>query len=330
MINFKHIDASSTEHALSVLAQYGEGARVLAGGQDLLFRIKKYIVKPECVVNIKTIPGLSYVRSEPQESLRIGALTTLSQIAHSSELQQKYSVLAQAAGVVASPQIRNMGTLAGNICQDVWCWYLQDGFSCWKSGGKFCDLAGGDSRYYGSIMGGHLCLSNHPSDTAVALAALDARIHIASPRGKQTTAITDFLPGHTWVGGRLQSHALRADEIVTEIEIPFRPTHSTYVKFALRKSWDFAIASVAVSAVIQDGDLERRENSIGRYCDVSLTGAGRLKIFCGTSKSAKRSGRSRRSGSPSAKPLKMNGYKVELSKTLVRRALLSLAEPENF
>src|SRR5262249_58229758 len=74
--------------------------------------------------------------------------------------------LSQAAGVVASPQIRNMGTLAGNICQDVWCWYLQDGFSCWKSGGKFCDLAGGDSRYYGSIMGGHLCLSNHPSDTA--------------------------------------------------------------------------------------------------------------------------------------------------------------------
>jgi xanthine dehydrogenase YagS FAD-binding subunit len=119
LINFKHIDASSTEHAVSLLAQYGEGARVLAGGQDLLFRIKKYIVKPECVVNIKTIQGLSYVRSKPQENLRIGALTTLSQIAHSSELRQRYSVLAQAAGVVASPQIRNMGTLAGNICQDV-------------------------------------------------------------------------------------------------------------------------------------------------------------------------------------------------------------------
>ena len=206
---------------MSLLAQYGEGARVLAGGQDLLFRIKKYIVKPECVVNIKTIPGLSYVHFNPEENLRIGALTTLSQVAHSSELQQRYSVLAEAAGVVASPQIRNMGTLAGNICQDVWCWYLQDGFSCWKSGGKFCDLAGGDSRYYGSIMGGHLCLSNHPSDTAVALAALDAQVHVASPRGKQATAITDFLPGHTWVDGRLQSHALRADEIVTEIETRF-------------------------------------------------------------------------------------------------------------
>ena len=87
---------------MSLLAQYGEGARVLAGGQDLLFRIKKYIVKPECVVNIKTIPGLSYVHFNPEENLRIGALTTLSQVAHSSELQQRYSVLAEAAGVVAS------------------------------------------------------------------------------------------------------------------------------------------------------------------------------------------------------------------------------------
>ncbi|HSE91629.1 MAG TPA: xanthine dehydrogenase family protein subunit M [Candidatus Binatia bacterium] len=325
MINFKHIDASSTEHALSLLAQYGERARLLAGGQDLLFRIKKHIVKPECVVNIKTIPGLSYVRSEPQENLRIGALTTLSQIAASLELQQRYSVLAQAAGVVASPQIRNLGTLAGNVCQDVWCWYLQDGFSCWKSGGKFCDLAGGDSRYYGSIMGGHLCLSNHPSDTAVALAALDAQVHVVSPRGKRTTAISDFLPGHTWVDGRLQSHALRAAEIVTEIEIPFRPTHSAYVKFTLRKSWDFAIASAAVSAVIQDG--------IWNDVRIVLGGVATSPYRSREAEDLLRSKQISKAGAAEAsevalqlaKPLKMNGYKVELSKTLVRRALLSLA-----
>ena len=326
MINFKHIDASSTEHAVSLLAQYGEGARVLAGGQDLLFRIKKYIVKPECVVNIKTIPGLSYVRSKPQENnLRIGALTTLSQIAHSSELQQRYSVLTQAAGVVASPQIRNMGTLAGNICQDVWCWYLQDGFSCWKSGGKFCDLAGGDSRYYGSIMGGHLCLSNHPSDTAVALAALDAQVHVASPRGKQATAITDFLPGHTWVGGRLQSHVLRADEIVTEIEIPFRPTHSAYVKFALRKSWDFAIASAAVSAVIQEGIWKDVRIVLGGVATFPYRSREAEDLLRSKSISDAAAAEAAEAALQSAKPLKMNSYKVELSKTLVRRALLSLA-----
>ncbi|HXV83582.1 MAG TPA: FAD binding domain-containing protein [Candidatus Binatia bacterium] len=325
MINFKHIDASSTEHALSVLAQYGEGARVLAGGQDLLFRIKKYIVKPECVVNIKTIPGLSYVRSEPQDSLRIGALTTLSQMAHSSELQQRYSALAQAAGVVASPQIRNMGTVAGNICQDVWCWYLQDGFSCWKSGGKFCDLAGGDSRYYGSIMGGHLCLSNHPSDTAVALASLDAKVHVASPRGERIAAISDFLCGHTWVGGRLQSHTLWSDEIVTEIEAPFRPTQSTYVKFAVRKSWDFAIASAAVSAVIHDGIWEDLRIVLGGIATFPYRSRAAEDLLRNQPVSATPAEAAAETALELAKPLKMNGYKVDLSKTLVRRALLSLA-----
>src|SRR5262245_8902342 len=324
VINFKHVDASSTEHALSLLAQYREGARVLAGGQDLLFRIKKYIVKPECVVNIKTIPGLSYIHSKPEENLRIGALTTLSQVAQSSELRQRYSVLSQAAGVVASPQIRNMATLAGNICQDVWCWYLQDGFSCWKSGGKFCDLAGGDSRYYGSIMGGHLCLSNHPSDTAVALAALDAQVHVASPRGKQATAITDFLPGHTWVGGRLQSHVLRADEIVTEIEIPFRPTHSTYVKFALRKSWDFAIASVAVSAVVREGVWKDGRIVLGGIATSPYRSLASEALLQNEPISEALAASAAEAALQHAKPLRLNGYKVELSKTLVRRALLSL------
>ena len=326
MINFKHVDASSTEHALSLLAQYGEGARVLAGGQDLLFRIKKYIVKPECVVNIKTIPGLSYIRSKPEENLRIGALTTLSQIARSSELRQRYRVLSQAAGVVASPQIRNMGTLAGNICQDVWCWYLQDGFSCWKSGGRFCDLAGGDSRYYGSIMGGHLCLSNHPSDTAVALAALDAQVHVASPRGKQITAITDFLPGHDWVDGRLQCHILRADEIVTEIEVPFHPTHSAYVKFALRKSWDFAIASAAVSAEIQGGILNDVRIVLGGVATFPYRSREAEDLLRSKQISEAGAAAAAEAALQSAKPLKMNSYKVELSKTLVRRALLSLAD----
>jgi xanthine dehydrogenase YagS FAD-binding subunit len=325
LINFKYINAGSTDDALSALSRYGEGAWLLAGGQDLLFRIKKFIVQPQCVINLKNIAGLNHIQSSPVNNLRIGALTCLSQIAQSAELQKQYSVLAQAAGVVASPQIRNLGTLGGNICQDVWCWYLQDGFSCWKNGGKFCDLAGGDSRYYGSVMGGHLCLANHPSDTAVALAALDANIHVASPRGERVASMSEFLSGHNWVGGRLQSHTLGADEIVTEIEVPFRPTRSTYVKFALRKSWDFAIASVAVSAVI--------DNHVWRDLRIVLGGVATFPYRCAESEDLLRN----RSLSEElaaevaetalgpAKPLRMNQYKVDLSKTLLRRALMSLA-----
>ena len=325
MIAFKHIDAASTEHALAVLAQYGESARVLAGGQDLLFRIKKYIVQPECVINLKTISGLSFIHAKPEENLKIGALTTLSAIARSSVARERYAALAQAAAVVASPQIRNLGTLGGNICQDVWCWYLQDGFSCWKSGGKFCDLAGGDSRYYGSVMGGHLCLSNHPSDTAVALAALDARVHIASPRGQRMLALSEFLPGHMWMGGRLQSHALAIDEIVTEIEVPFRPTRSAYVKFALRNSWDFAIASVAASAVIEQGVWKKLRIVLGGVATAPYRSAEAEALLRNKNMSEDLARAAAEAALQQAKPLKMNGYKVELSKTLVRRALLSLA-----
>jgi xanthine dehydrogenase YagS FAD-binding subunit len=326
VINFGYINAASMDDALWALSRFGEGARLLAGGQDLLFRIKKYLVQPECLINLKGIPDLNSIHSSAEANLRIGALATLSEIALSAELQKSYSVLAQAAGVVASPQIRNLGTLGGNICQDVWCWYLQDGFSCWKSGGKFCDLAGGDSRYYGSVMGGHLCLSNHPSDTAVALAALDAKIHVASPRGGRVASMGEFLCGHNWVGGRLQSHTLELDEIVTEIEVPFRPTRSAYVKFALRKSWDFAIASVAVSAVIRDRLWTDLRIVLGGVATFPYRSAAAEDLLRNKPMSEDLAAAAAEAALSGAKPLRMNQYKVDLSKTLVRRALLALAD----
>lgn len=325
MINFEHVNASSVDHALSVLARHGEGACVLAGGQDLLFRIKKYIVKPACVVNLKTIPGLRFIRSEAGGGLKLGALTTLSDIAASPEVREQYTVLAQAAGVVASPQIRNMGTIGGNLCQNVWCLYLQDGFSCWKSGGKFCDLPGGDSREYGSIMGGHLCLSNHPSDTAPALAALDAQIQTVSPRGNRRVAILEFLTGHTWIGNRLQPHILQPDEILTGIEVPFKPTHSTYLKFALRKSWDFAIASVAASAVIEGGICRDLRIVLGGIATHPYRTEEAESLLIGRKVSEDLAAEAGEIALRHARPLKMNGYKVDLSKVLVRRALLAIA-----
>jgi len=321
--NFEHVSATSVEHALSTLAKYGPEGRVMAGGQDLLFRIKKYIVQPRCVVDIKTIPGLSYVRPGA-DGLRIGALTTLSEIASSPHLRNGCSVLAQAAGVVASPQIRNLGTAGGNLCQDVWCWYLQDGFSCWKSGGKFCDLAGGDSRYYGSIMGGHLCLSNHPSDLAPALAALDARIHVASPRGKRSVPILEFLPGHQWVGETLQSHALQPDEIVTEIDVPFHPTRSIYLKSAPRKSWDFALSSVAVSVVMDNEICKDLRIAFGGIATHPYRSPEAESLVKGNKITEALAAEAAETALSKAKPLKMNGYKLDLSKVLLRRALMAV------
>lgn len=325
MKSFAHVNASSVDHALSVLEKYGQEACVMAGGQDLLFRIKKYLVKPSCVVNLKTIPGLSYVRFEPAEGLKIGALTTLSQIAASAEVRKRYSVLAQAARLVASPQIRNLGTIGGNLCQDVWCWYLQAGFSCWKSGGEFCDLAGGDSRYYGSIMKGHLCLANHPSDAAPALAALDAQIHLASPRGRRKVPILDFLPGHIWIGGRLQCHILQPDEVLTEVEIPLQPTRSVYLKFALRKAWDFALASVAASATMEDGICQDARIVLGGIATHPYRSQEAESLLVGRKIDERLAQEAAEIALEKAKPLRMNGYKVGLSKSLIRRALLAVA-----
>jgi xanthine dehydrogenase YagS FAD-binding subunit len=322
--DFKHVNASSLEHALSVLERYGQGAHVMAGGQDLLFRIKKYIVKPDCVVNLKTIPGLSYI-SNSDHPLRIGALTTLSHIAASPLIRGSYAVLAEAAGLVASPQIRHLGTIGGNLCQDVWCWYLQDGFNCWKSGGKFCDLAAGDSRYYGSVMGGYLCLSNHPSDTAPALAALDAEVRVASPRGNRSIPIVDFLPGHTWVGNALQSHILQPDEIVTEIEVPFHPTRSVYLKVAPRKSWDFAIASVAAAVKLENGLCKDARIVLGGIATSPYRSEDAESLLRGKKIDEPLAAQPGETALREAKPLKMNRYKVDVSKVLVKRALLAVA-----
>lgn len=133
---------------------------------------------------------------------------------------------------------------------------------------RACDYGGCGSCTV--LMDGHFCLSNHPSDTAVALAALDARVHAASPRGAHATPISEFFSCHTWVDGRLQFHSLPIDEIVTEIEVPFRPTHSSYLKFALRKTWNFAIASMAASAVIRNNLWEDLRIVVGGHSDVSL------------------------------------------------------------
>ena len=324
MKEFAHISASSVDHALSVLQQYGQEAHLMAGGQDLLFRIKKYIVQPACIVDLKTIPGMSSITFAPEGSLRIGSLATLTEIASSPDIRKHYTALAEATGAVASPQIRNMGTIGGNLCQDVWCWYLQDGFSCWKSGGTFCDLAAGDSRYYGSIMGGHLCLSNHPSDAAPALAALDAWIHLASPKGKRRIPILEFLQGHQWVGKRLQSHQLRPEEVVTEIEIPLKPTRSTFLKFAPRKSWDFAMASVAASVVIERGICKDVRIVLGGIATHPYRSREAEALLKGNRIDDALAGEAGRVALQQARPLKMNHYKVDLSQVLVRRALQAI------
>ena len=218
MRTFEHIDARSMDEACQLLDQYRGKARLNAGGTDLLSILKGDILPdyPDAVINIKSITGLDYIE-EDNDGVRIGALARLSDIAKSTPIKKRYGVLAEAALSVGSPQIRNVATIGGNLCQDSRCWYYRyprhigGPVQCFRKGNGPCLAVKGDNRYH-AIIGGKKCFSVCPSDTAIALAALDAKIYSAGLKGERSVAVEDF---YNPLG-----NALKPGEMVKEIEIP--------------------------------------------------------------------------------------------------------------
>ena len=250
MKKFNHINATSVDEAVSILRRYGSKASLIAGGTDLLGKLKDEFMPtyPEAVVNLKTIPGLDFIRYEGN-TLKIGALTRLADIAADPIIQSQYTALAEAARRTASPHLREMGTLGGNLCQDIRCWYYRspnNRFPCLRKSGGACYALDGDDRYH-SIFGGSVeegCIAVHPSDTAPALIALDAQIQTS----KRIVAARDFFRV-----GECKTTILEDDEILTEIHVPLPPGKSAFAKFALRKAIDFPIVNGAAMIEVADG-----------------------------------------------------------------------------
>ena len=226
----------------------------MAGGTDLLGKMKDRILPtyPEALVNLKTIPGLDFIRKRSGK-LRIGALTRLEDIAHHGMVKGRYTALAQAAHRTASPHLREMGTIGGNLCQDIRCWYYRNPnnrFPCLRKGGGRCYALDGDTRYH-SIFGGSVeegCIAVHPSDTAPALIALNGEVRTS----KRTIGAEDFFQV-----GVSKTTVLEGDEVVTEIQVPTPAagTKSAFLKFALRKSIDFPIVNCAVMVTTKKGKV---------------------------------------------------------------------------
>lgn len=328
MKDFKHFNAYTIDEAVALLGRYGEHACVIAGGTDLLGKMKDSVLPsyPEALVNLKTIPGLSYIE-ESGGMLRIGALTLLCEIAQNEIIRARYYALAEAAGRTASPHIRNMGTIAGNICQDIRCWYYRNQnnrFSCLRKKGGRCYAIKGDNRYHsifgGSVSGG--CFAVHPSDTAPALIALNARIKTTS----RTIDSGDFFEVKP-----VKTTVLKPDEIVTEIQVPAPPagTQSSFIKFALRKSIDFPIVNCAVR-ITKYGDIVSESriclNAVHvipyRAIEAERTIAGK-KIDEALAEEAGKA------AVAAARPLEHNKYMVAVARTLVKRALQACAGDKN-
>lgn len=313
---FTHVNATTVDEAASILSEYKGKAKLIAGGTDLLGTMRDEInpTYPEVLVNIKSIPGMDYIKEEGG-MLKIGALTTLSEIAESSVVKDKYTALAQAADAAGSPLLRNMGTIGGNICQEVRCWYYRapkNYFYCFRKGGTLCSAVPGDNRY-NAILGAAVCFAVCPSDTAIALEALDATI----VTNKRTIPVGDFF--------KVLENVLGDDEMVTEVQVPEPKagTKQAFLKVRIRKAIDFAIASVATAITVEGGKVADARIVLGAVAPVPYRSTAAEDALKGNAISESVAETSGAAAVEGATPLSRNAYLIQMSKALVKKAILS-------
>ena len=319
MKRFLHIDATSVDNASKALAK-GK-AYVTSGGTDLMGVLKDNILPeyPELVINLKTIEGLDYIKEE-DGMLKIGALTLLEDIAENSIVKSKYTALAQAALRTASVHLREMGTIAGNICQMNRCWYFRNPdnkFNCLRKGGGMCYAMAGDNRYHSIFGAVNACVAVNPSDTAPALVALNASIKT----NKRTISADDF-----WDAPMQKpvSTVLDSDEIVTEIQIPEPAGKSAFLKFAIRKTIDFPIVNCAV--MISGSDARICLNAVHNNPYRATKAEDAIKGKTINEENAQAAGEAAVSGAAGFAESGSNPgnkYKIQIAKTLVKRAILA-------
>ena len=317
MQTFKHINATTVDQAATALKD-GKAALV-AGGTDLLGILKDAVLPtyPETLVNLKTIASLDSI-SDDSNGLKIGSLVKLSSIARHATIQGKFTALAQAAGAVGSPDLRNMGTIGGNICQQVRCWYYRASgnyFNCLRKTGNTCYAIVGDHRYHSIFGAASGCIAVNPSDVAPALVAMGASIKT----NKRTIAAQDFfVPTGTGT-------ALASDEIVTEVQVPALPTgaKSAFVKFAARKSIDFPIANCAAVITQSGGTVTAASivlNAVAGAPRPATTAETYLVGKTITEDSAQAAGDA---AVEAAAAFSGNKYIVQIARTMVKRAILA-------
>ena len=318
MYRFKVIDAKTVDEAVSSLSEHGNEAIAIAGGTDGIEQLVKRSAptQPEYVVFLGNISDLGYI-TEDSQGLKIGALAKLHDIAFSSAVQSGYPALAKAARVVASWQVRNMGTIAGNICQEVRCWYFRSSwnkFNCIRKGGGLCNATIGNNRFHSIFGGADGCVAVNPSDTAPVLIALGAKIQTTS----RTLDAEAFFDGFT-------NTVLENDEIVTEIQIPAPADGSkqVYEKVSIRKAIDFALVSAAIYVAPASGTITDAKVVLGSVAPTPIRATKAEEALVGNSLSEAVAETAATAAVDGAAGLPYNKYKISMVKGTVKRALLA-------
>ncbi len=330
---FDHTPASSAAHAIALLAEAAAGtdgkyvsatARIIAGGTDLLPLMKEGLEAPTQLINLKPASALRSIGVEGDGSLRLGALTTLSDIERDPAIGARWDILRQAARDAATPQLRNAATIGGNLLQRNRCWYYRGETRCWLKGGDTCFARGGRNDHH-AILGTQSspCVAVHASDLAPALVALEAAVRIEGPRGTRMVLIADLLRAPT-EEARIE-HTLAPDELIVEVRIPPQPEGSrgAYLKAMERAAWSFALASAAAQVSVRDGRVERARLVLGGVANVPWRAREAEALLEGQALTPALAAEAAERALADATPLEHNRYKVRLARELARRALLA-------
>ncbi len=321
MPHFELYQPETLDSALDLAQRIGEGAWFLAGGNDSFDWFKDRNKRPAAVIEIAGIKTLSGIR-ETDGGLEIGALTKLADIENSGLVREQYSLLATAAGRVASPQIRNSGTLGGNLCQDARCWYYRYGVSCYRAGGNMCyaDTPQGMNREH-CLFGASRCVAVSPSDLATASVALNATMLISGPAGERAVPAEEFFIGPSLNITRMT--VLQPGEILTAIRYPKEWAGGKFYfeKVTDRNTWDFALVSVAAAMFIEGGTISRIRLVCGAVECVPRRLHAVEALVVGKAKDEATANLAGKTAVQGATTLNFNQYKVPLMEHLVRRAI---------
>ena len=325
---FDLLQPASAADAQKLLQQYGEDAWIMAGGLDSFDWLKDRIKKPKVLVDLSGVSELSGVR-EAGNGIAIGAMTTLTEIAHHPFIRSQYGLLAEAVEVVASPQIRNQGTLGGNVSQDTRCWYYRDGWPCYRAGGNICyaDTPVGRNREH-AIFGASRCVAVHPSDSVPALIALDAKFVIQTPKGEKIVDAEDYFVGPEIDITRL--NIIQPGELLTTIRIPntWAGAKFYFEKVRDRNVWDFPLMNVASAMKVSGGNIDSMRIVVNAVSPRPMRLKAVEDSVRGKPANAETGEMAGKLAVQGAIPLQFNAYKIPLMRNLVKRAIGGVQEAQ--
>ena len=323
---FELYQPATVDDALRLMNQHGSDGWVMAGGLDTFDWLKDRIKRPKAVIDLSQVSELRGVR-EMNGGLEIGAMTTLTEVVRHPVVREKFSILSTGAEAAASPQIRNQGTIGGNVSQDARCWYYRGGWKCYRAGGNICfaDTPTAINREH-AILGADRCVAVNPSDSAPALIALEAQMVIRNQKGERVVNAEDYFIGPSIDITRMT--VLKPGDLLTAIRIPatWAGAQFYFEKVRDRQVWDFPLMNVASAMVVTGGNIERIRIVVNAAAAHPLRLTAVENAVKGQPRNAATGEMGGKIAIAGAEPLRYNGYKIPLMRNLVKRAISGVEE----